>query len=104
LEVYLGSQTKIAHIADYSSVSIVGERYVGYKYALERQGIEINPEWITEGGFEIKDGYNTFMKLYHSNNLPEIIFTVNDCTASGVYHAAREVGAKILEDIGIAAF
>jgi LacI family transcriptional regulator len=44
------------------------------------------------------------MRLYHSRNLPEIIFTVNDRAALGVYHAAKEVGVKIPEDIGIAAF
>ena len=71
---------------------------------LENKGIEINPDWIIEGGFEVIDGYNAFMKLYHSNNLPEIIFAVNDRAALGVYHAAKEVGVKIPEDIGIIAF
>jgi LacI family transcriptional regulator len=96
--------TKIAHIAGYSNVSIGKERYTGYKVVLEKNGIEINPEWIIEGGFEVKDGYNAFMKLYHSKNLPEIIFAINDRAALGVYHAAKEVGVKIPEDIGIAAF
>jgi len=96
--------TKIAHIAGYSNVSIGKERCQGFKQALKNKGLEINPKWIIEGGFEIKDGYNAFMKLYRSNNLPEIIFTVNDRAALGVYHAAKEVGIKIPEDIGIAAF
>jgi LacI family transcriptional regulator len=96
--------TKIAHIAGYSNVSIGRERRSGYKEALEKNGIEINPEWIIEGGFEVKDGYNAFMKIHHSKNFPEIIFTVNDRAALGVYHAAKEVGVKIPEDIGITAF
>ena len=96
--------TKIAHIAGYLNVSIGRERCGGYKEALIKNGIKINPEWIIEGGFEVKDGYNAFMKLYCSGILPEIIFTVNDRAALGVYHAAKEVGVKIPEDIGIAAF
>jgi LacI family transcriptional regulator len=96
--------TKIAHIAGYSNVSIGKERYQGFKQALKNKEIEINPDWIIEGGFEVTDGYKAFMKLYHSNNLPEIIFAVNDRTALGVYHAAKEVGVRIPEDIGIAAF
>lgn len=96
--------TKIAHFAGYSNVSIGKERCRGYKNVLEKKGIEINPEWIIEGGFEIKDGYNSFMKLYSSKNLPEIIFTVNDRVALGVYKAAAEKGLKIPEDIGIAGF
>jgi len=96
--------TKIAHFAGYSNVSIGRERYLGYKHALERKGIEINPEWIIEGGFEIKDGYDAFTKLYNANNLPEIIFTVNDRVALGVYKAAGETGLKIPDDIGVVAF
>lgn len=96
--------TKIAHIAGYSNVSVGKERYFGFKQALSSNGIKINPQWVIEGGFEVTDGYNAFMKLYNSKNLPEIIFAVNDRTAFGVYHAAKKVGVRIPEDIGIAAF
>ena len=96
--------TQIAHIAGYSNVSIGKERCLGFKQALKNKALEVNPDWIIEGGFEVTDGYNAFMKLYHSNNMPEIIFAVNDRTALGVYHAAKKVGVRIPEDIGIAAF
>lgn len=96
--------TKIAHIAGYSNVSIGKERSEGFKQALKNKGIEVNPDWVLEGGFGIIDGYNAFMKLFHANNLPEVIFTVNDRAALGAYHAAKEIGIRIPEDIGIAAF
>lgn len=96
--------TKIAHAAGYYNISIGKERCLGYKEALTKNGIKINPEWIIEGGFEIKDGYNAFMKLYKSGNLPEIILAVNDRAALGIYHAAKEKGVSIPEDIGVAAF
>lgn len=96
--------SRFAHIAGYSTVSIGKERGEGFRQALQNKGLAINPDWIIEGGLEIADGYNAFMKLYHSNDLPEIIFAVNDRTALGVYHAAKKVGVKIPEDIGIAAF
>ncbi|MFZ0454019.1 MAG: LacI family DNA-binding transcriptional regulator [Ignavibacteriaceae bacterium] len=96
--------TRIAHFAGYSSVSIGKERCLGYKDALAGKGILIKPEWIIEGGFEVIDGYYAFMELYNSKNLPEIIFTVNDQVALGVYKAASEKGLKIPEDIGVAGF
>jgi LacI family transcriptional regulator len=103
-EIIKEGYSKIAHVAGYSNVSIGKERCLGYKEALTKNGIEINPDWIIEGGFEVKDGYNAFMKLYKSGNLPEIIFTVNDRAALGIYHAAKKKGVRIPEDIGIAAF
>ncbi|MFZ1288783.1 MAG: LacI family DNA-binding transcriptional regulator [Melioribacteraceae bacterium] len=95
---------KIAHFAGYQNVSIAQERLSGYKEALEKKGIKINNDWIIEGGFEIKDGYDAFMKLYKNKNLPEIIFTVNDRAAFGAYKAAAEVGLKIPDDIGFVAY
>ena len=95
---------KIAHFAGYSNVSIGKERCLGYKNALKKNGIKIIQQWIIEGGFEIKDGYNSFIKLYNSKNLPEIIFTVNDRVALGVYQAVMEKGLKIPDDIGVAGF
>jgi LacI family transcriptional regulator len=96
--------TKIAHFAGYSTVSVGKERCLGYKHALKKNGIETNPEWIIEGGFEIADGYSAFMKLYNTIELPEIIFTVNDRVALGVYKAMGEVGLRIPDDIGVLGF
>ncbi len=103
-KIIQGGYTRIAHIAGYSGVSIGKERLSGYRLALEKNGIDFRPDWIIEGGFEIKDGYNAFMKLYRQNNLPEIFFVVNDRAALGAYHAAREVGVNIPDDIGIVAY
>jgi len=96
--------TKIAHFAGYSNVSIGKERLNGYKLALEKNGIEFKPDWVVEGGFEVEDGYEAFMKLYRANNLPDIIFTVNDRVALGAYHGAKEAGLNIPEDIGFVAY
>jgi LacI family transcriptional regulator len=103
-EIIQEGYTKIAHIAGYSNVSIGKERLAGYREALKRNGIAINPDWIIEGGFEIKDGYEAFMRLYRSGQLPEIIFAVNDRAALGVYQAAKEVGVNIPADIGVVAY
>lgn len=96
--------TKVAHFAGYSNVSIGKERCLGYKEALKNRKIKIEPKWIIEGGFEIADGYKSFMKLYKTRNIPEIIFTANDRVASGVYKAAQEKGLKIPDDIGVLAY
>jgi LacI family transcriptional regulator len=103
-QIIQNGYTKIAHFAGYSSVSIGKERCLGYKDALESKGIKIEPQWIIEGGFEIKDGYNSFMELYKTKNIPEIVFTANDRVASGVYKAAQEKGIKVPDDIGILAY
>lgn len=96
--------TKIAHFAGYSNVSVAKARKTGYTSALSNNGIELKNDWVIEGGFEVKDGYNSFLKLFNSQNIPEIIFTVNDRVALGAYKAAAECGLRIPDDIGIVGF
>jgi LacI family transcriptional regulator len=96
--------TRIAHLAGYSTTGIGRERLNGYAAALEKNGLILWKEWVIEGGYEIADGYQSFMKLNKSGNLPEIVLTVNDRVALGVYKACRELGLRIPEDIGVVGF
>lgn len=96
--------TKIAHFAGYSQTNVGKTRIEGYIEALKENKIPVRKEWIIEGGFEFKDGYEAFRKIHSSGKMPEIIFTVNHMVALGVYKAAREAGIKIPSDLGIFGF
>ena len=96
--------TKIAHFAGYSKTNIGRLRSEGFAGALKKNKIPIVKEWLIEGGFELKDGYESFKKLYRSGTLPEVIFTVNDRVALGAYNAAKESGLRIPDDIGVFGF
>jgi LacI family transcriptional regulator len=93
--------TGFATFAGYSDTNIGKERLKGYVESLSRNKIQIKKEWMIEGGFELKDGYESFRKINSSGSLPEVIFTVNDRVALGAYKAAKEAGLRIPEDIGI---
>jgi LacI family transcriptional regulator len=93
--------TKIAHFAGFSKTNIGKERHNGFIEALANNKISINKDWIIEGGFELKDGYDSFKKLNSLGNLPEVVFAVNDRVALGAYKAAKEAGLNIPDDIGI---
>jgi LacI family transcriptional regulator len=100
-EVIAAGYKKIAHFAGYSSLSIGRERCEGYKTALKKNDIPVKQEWIIEAGFEVEDGYQSFMKLLDKGDLPEIILAVNDRVALGAYKAIRKSGLDIPGDIGI---
>jgi LacI family transcriptional regulator len=93
--------TRFANFSGYQATSIGKERADGFKEALSKNKIPVNKDWIFESGFELRDGYNSFRKLYSSGDLPEVIFTVNDRVALGAYKAAKEAGLRIPDDIGI---
>jgi LacI family transcriptional regulator len=95
---------KIGHLAGYTNINIGWERLSGFKDAMNKYNVEINPDWIIEGGFGEDYGYKAFMKLYKEKNLPDLFFTVTYPVALGVYTAAAEVGMKIPEDIDVICF
>jgi len=93
--------TRIAHFAGYQGINIGKERLRGYLESLEKNRIPVRNDWIIEGGYEVADGCNAFKKLLTTNDLPEVILTVNDRVALGSYMAAGESGIRIPADIGI---
>lgn len=95
---------KIGHFGGYTNINIGRDRKLGYTQAMEENGIDINPAWILEGGFGENAGYESFMKLYNENDLPDMIFAVTYPVALGVYKGAAEVGIRIPDDIDIICF
>lgn len=94
----------IAHFAGFSDINIGSERIQGFIQAMNDNGLEINNDWIIEGDFGEKSGYQSFMKLYQENNMPDLILAVTYPVAIGVYMAAKEVGMKIPDDIDVICF
>ena len=94
----------IAHFAGYPDINIGQQRMIGFKEAMQENNVPIKEEWIVKGGFGDSNGYDSFMKLYKENNLPDLIFCVTYPVALGVYAAAREVNMKIPDDIDVICF
>jgi LacI family transcriptional regulator len=96
--------TKIAHLAGYRYTNIGSERYAGFEKAMKDHDLEINKDWVIEGGFGEEDGYRGFWKLFKSNNMPEVIFTVTFPVTMGMYAAVQEIGLSIPGDVDVISF
>jgi LacI family transcriptional regulator len=94
----------IAHFAGNTRINIGRERMTGFINAMNDNRIPINNDWMIEGDYSEKSGYDTFMKLYREKNLPDLILAVTYPVALGIYSAAKEVGLKIPDDIDLICF
>ena len=95
---------KVAHLAGSRQINIGAGRCNGYKAALKANGIAVNHAWIIEGGFTPEFGFDGLMKLSDGTEMPELVFAVNDSVAHGIYKAAKELGLRIPEDLGVIGF
>ena len=94
----------IGHLGGSMLTDIGKNRRAGYLDALKKNHISVRDEWIVEGGFTRTDGYRSFMKIYQSGTLPEVVFAANDQNALGAYDAMKELDILFPEMVGVVAF
>ncbi len=101
---------KIAIItADEANQGIGRRRYEGYKKALEKNGIQVNPRLVCRMCNDVEEftpanGYEVTNKLLASGEEFSALFVISDATAFGACKAILESGKRIPEDYSVAGF
>ena len=101
--VSLGHQ-RIAYIGASSDLKIQADRLNGYKNSLERHVLPFNSDLVVEGNLTSEGGYRAGEWLLSLSYPPTAIACVDDMTAIGVLHAARERGWMVGKDLAVAGF
>jgi LacI family transcriptional regulator len=79
-------------------------RLDGYRSALERAGIPVDPALTTYGDFQHEGGFAHAVELLALPDPPTAIFAGSDQMAFGVYEAARQRGLRIPDDLSVVGF
>ncbi len=85
----------------------IRDRFQGYKIALERNGMSVNPNYntITDEIYPAREnGYQAAKKLLSKNKKITGIFTCNDAMAIGVMQYLKDNNIKVPEDISLIGF
>ena len=101
--VSLGHQ-RIAYIGAAPDLTIQADRYLGYREGLQRHGLPFDQDLVAEGDLTSEGGYRAGERLLRSTNPPTAIACVDDMTAIGVLHAARDAGKIVGQDLAVAGF
>ncbi len=105
---------RIAHIGGSPTLKITQDRLHGYRQALERHGLPVEPGLILFPDFSTRStGQQVFFDkgyaemhtlLARREPLPEAIFFATDLLAFGALKALDEAGRKVPEDISLVGF
>jgi LacI family transcriptional regulator len=93
---------RIAHITGHMGIADAQDRLQGYKNALTKAGLPVDPSLIVESYFRREAGYAATQKLLPLK--PDAIFAAGDTIAIGVLQATREVGLRVPDDIALVGF
>lgn len=95
---------KIGHISGPLQASFAQDVLAGYRQVLNENNIPFREEWVKTGGFENEDGYRCMKEFLEMEDKPAAIFAVNDPVAIGAFHAIKEAGLKVPDDIALVGF
>ncbi len=79
-------------------------RLEGFRSALKRAAVEIDPEYIQESRFDRLSGYEKTRTLLQLRPRPTALFASNDLIALGALAALREAGLRCPEDVSVVGF
>jgi LacI family transcriptional regulator len=101
--VELGNH-RIAYIGASPDLKIQADRFSGYKQGLEAHGLNFDPRLVVEGDLSSEGGYRAARILLTLSDPPSAIACIDDQTAVGVLHAAREMDWTVGQNLAVAGF
>ena len=95
---------RIAHVHGPTSFRSAHERQRGFEEGLAEHGLKLSPDLVREGAYTFDSGVAETRALLDLETPPTAIFLGNDEMAVGAYHAVRERGLRIPEDVSIVGY
>lgn len=96
--------TRIGFIAGPPGFRSREERRNGFLAGLKEHGIELPARYCIDGAYTYESGIAAAETLLRLKPRPTAIFASNDEMAAGVYHAARQLGLSIPNDLSVVGF
>lgn len=81
-----------------------GQRYRGYRQALEKFNIPIEDRFVFAGDMKRETGYRIIKRMVAGQDYPRALFVENDLMALGVIQGIKESGLQIPGDIAVVGF
>lgn len=96
--------TRIAMVSGLSGLSTTEERLQGYREALQRNGLDFDPELLVEGRSETESAACAAERLLELPERPTAIIAANNSMTIGVMQALHTAGLRVPDDIALVGF
>ncbi len=95
---------RIAHFNSPMNINIFKERFRGYKDALGKYGMLVDPDLVIESNLQLEDGRQSVRKLIARGITFDAIFSASDYSIVGALQELKKHGFNIPHEIGLAGF
>jgi len=102
--LYENGRRRIAHITGQSNTRPGPDRLLGYRSELAKLGLPARPEYVEEGDYFHRSGYEGTKRLLALPELPDAIACASDVMAIAAMVAVADAGLRVPEDIAVTGF
>jgi len=81
-----------------------GQRYRGYRQALEKFNLPTDDRFVFAGDLKMETGHKIIKRIIAAQATPQAFFVENDLMALGVIHGIKESGLRVPDDIAVVGF
>jgi LacI family transcriptional regulator len=100
-----GGHRRLAFIGSKEDELVIHQqRLEGFQQGLRAQGMSLRREYLQSGDLTRQSGYEAALRLLALPEPPTAILCINDLTALGVLHAAREAGVQVGSALAVTGF
>jgi len=102
--LYENGRRQIALITGQSSTCPGPDRLLGFRSELAKLGLPLRPEYVEEGDYFHRSGYEATKRLLALPEPPDAITCASDVMAVAAMVAVTEAGLRVPEDIAVTGF
>lgn len=95
---------KIGHLAGSPDMVDGKERAEAYRATMQAHNLPVEEQWVVQGGFTQRAGYDAGSHLLRLPSLPTAVFCANDESAIGLVDAANELGIHVPKQLSVVGF
>ncbi|MZP28830.1 substrate-binding domain-containing protein [Heliobacterium undosum] len=95
---------RIAHIGGPSSSISAQQRLEGFRQAMTKADLPVEPALVVEGDYRLDGGKRAMARLLAMTPQPEALFCANDMMAIGALEQLNEAGLRVPADIAVVGY
>ncbi len=95
---------RIGHVRGPQGNVLTVERESGFLRAMQAAGLDVRPEWMLPGAFEMEAGVIAAQHFMRLADRPTAIFAANDESAIGFISGMRQHGLDCPDDVSVVGF
>ena len=95
---------KIGFIKGHEDIHASDLRFEGFKAAMNGAGFEVNQDWVIQGHFNYRSGFDAAEVILSQEPRPSAIFASNDDMAAGAIDCAHRLGISVPEQVSVVGF